>query len=221
MPRWGVRTIPELTLPATGVRPTVPNGPRERPQEADTRGRGHHVGQDTATAAAKALRLLDSSSLRQQPARGPQERRTASTTPGTPLNIGIVDYLTRTVAEVRDHTRRVQPDAGPMPQHLEDIYAWYLRHTETADEAEALYRDLLIERHRLEHAVRLGETDVVCREPCPGCGCWGLMWQPGGNRARCTNRRCRTPDGMTSSWTLARLAAQKVQRAEIWRRNAT
>ncbi|MEU0656048.1 hypothetical protein ABZ485_27920 [Streptomyces albogriseolus] len=179
------------------------------------------MGQDTATAAAKALRLLNTADLRQQPARGPQERRAASTTPGTPLNLGIIDYLTKTVAEVRDHTRRVQPDAGPMPQHLEDIYDWYLEHTGNADEAEALYRDFVIERHRLEHAVRLGETDTVCREPCPGCGCWGLMWEMRGNRARCTNRRCRTPDGMTSSWTLARLAAQKVQRAEIWRRNAT
>lgn len=180
-----------------------------------------HVGQDTATAAAKALRLLNSTDLRQQPARGPQERRAASTTPGTPLNLSIVDYLARTVAEVTDHARRVQPDAGPMPQHLEGIYDWYLEHTGNADEAELFYRDLLIERHRLEHAVRLGETDVVCREPCPGCGCWGLMWEMRGNRARCTNRRCRTPDGMTSSWTLARLAAQKVQRTEIWRRNAT
>ncbi|GHB15248.1 hypothetical protein GCM10018777_55640 [Streptomyces albogriseolus] len=179
------------------------------------------MGQDTATAAAKALRLLNSVDLRQQPARGPQERRAASTTPGTPLNLGIVDYLARTVAEVADHARQVQPDAGPMPQHLEGIYDWYLEHTGSADEAEALYRDLLIERHRLEHAVRLGETDVVRKEFCPRCGTLGLMWEMRGNRARCTNRRCRTPDGMTSSWTLARLAAQKIQRTEIWRRNAT
>lgn len=179
------------------------------------------MGQDTATAAAKALRLLNTADLRHHPARGPQERRTTSTTPSAPLNLGIVDHIARTVAEVADHTRQIDPDAGPLPARVEDIYDWYTAHTGDADEAQRRYRDMLIERHRLEHAVRLGDYDEVCKHPCPRCGCWGLMWQIGGTRARCSNRRCRTPDGLTSTWTLARLAAQKVQRTEIWRRNAT
>lgn len=179
------------------------------------------MGQDTTTAAAKALRLLNTPALRHSPARGPQERRPASTTPGAPLNLGIVDHMVRTVAEVADHTMSVNPDAGPLPAAVEDIYDWCVENTGDADEAQRRYRDMLIERHRLEHAIKLGEVDEVCKHPCPRCGCWGLMWEIGGNRARCTNRRCRTPDGMSSTWTLARLAAQKVQRTEIWRRNAT
>ncbi|WP_042174621.1 hypothetical protein [Streptomyces sp. NBRC 110035] len=179
------------------------------------------MGQDTSIAAARALRLLNTPALRHPPTRGPQERRTASTTPAAPLNLGIVDYLARTVAEVADHTREVDPQAGPPPDRVEDIYDWYTAHTGDADEDQQRRRDTVIERHRLEHAVRLGEFDEVCKHPCPRCRCWGLMWQAAGNRARCTNRRCRTPDGMSSSWTLGRLAAQKVQRTEIWRLNAT
>lgn len=179
------------------------------------------MGHNATTAAAKALRLLNSPDLRHPAARGPQVRRSPSTTPSAPLDLGIVDHMTRTVADIADHTMHVNPQAGPLPARVEDIYDWYIANTGDADEAERRYRDALIELHRLEHAVRLGEVDEVCKHPCPRCGCWGVMWPPGGSRAECTNRRCRTPDGMSSTWTLEQLAAQKVQRTEIWRRNAT
>lgn len=178
------------------------------------------MGQDTATAAANALRLLNHPDLRHLPATGPAPRRAAPAAPGAPLNLSRVDYLTEHVGEVVTHTRAL---AGPvpLPDDLADLYDWYIHHTSDAPADQQAFRDTVIETHRLEHAVRLGETDEVCKHPCPKCGCWGLMWDQGGNRARCSNRRCRTPDGMSSSWTLTRLAAQKVQRTEIWRRNAT
>lgn len=177
------------------------------------------MGQDTAASAARSLRLLNSADMRHHPQIGPQVRRTAPTTPGTPLNLGIVDYIAQAVHEIDEHAHTVAPDAGPLPPRVEDIYAWYVETTTGADEAEQRYRDIVIERQRLEHAVRLGDTDEVCSHPCPRCGTWGLMWKA--QRAQCTNLRCRTPEGMSSTWSLGRLAAQKVQRTEIWRRSAT
>lgn len=190
--------------------------PRAGHGEGDTT-----VGRDTAADAASALRLLNSEDLRQYPARGPSERRSASATPGTPLNLGTLDYIIKTIAEIVDHAVTVTAQPKPLPKRVEDIYPWYLEQTAGADAGEQRFRDTLIYTQALEHAVRLGETSAVCEHPCPRCGRWGLEWDAAGNRALCLNRRCRTPDGLTSSWTLERLAAQKVRRTEIWRRNAT
>ncbi|MCX4885944.1 hypothetical protein [Streptomyces sp. NBC_00847] len=182
------------------------------------------MGRNTAADAASALRLLNSEDLRHPPAHGPQQRRSNATTPAAPLNVGIVDYIDRTVAEIVDHTVTITAQPKALPAKIEGLYDWYFEETADAvadDDTERRYRDALIETHRLEHAIRLGETEEVCKHPCPGCGCWGLEWDHGGNRALCLNRKCRAPDGMSSTWTLERLAAQKVRRTEIWRRNAT
>lgn len=179
------------------------------------------MGRDTAADARHALRLLNSEDLRQHPVTGPTERRRPSTTPGTPLNLNVIDHIARTVAQVVDHTVTVTAQPGPLPARVEDIYTWYIEQTADADDTDQRYRDTLIETHRLEHSIALGDTDEVCKHPCPRCGLWGLMWDQAGTRARCSNRKCRTPGGVSSSWTLERLAAQKIRRTEIWRRNAT
>lgn len=179
------------------------------------------MGPDTATTAGRALTLLNSPELRQPPVSGSSSRHATATTPAAPLNIGLLDHLTGSVSEVAAHVRDIAPQAGPRPEDMGDLYHWYVDQTQDAPADDRLYRDTVIERHRLEHAIRLGDYDEVCKHPCPECGCWGLMWDPAGNRALCSNRRCRTPDGMTRSWTLARLAAQKVQQTENWRMSAT
>jgi hypothetical protein len=179
------------------------------------------MGRDTVADASKALRLLNHPDMRQHPATGPTQRRAHPTTPGAPLNLGIVDRITKAVDEVVDFTITVTAQPTPLPSRVEDVYDWCIENTANADDTQRRYRDTLIETHRLEHAVALGEYDEVCKHPCPRCGCWGLEWDHGGNRALCLNRRCRTPGGMSSTWTLARLAAQKIWRTEIWRRNAT
>lgn len=179
------------------------------------------MGRDTAADATSALRLLNSEELRHCPRTGPAERTAHASTPGTPLNLGILDYITQARQDVVDHVRAVVPDPKPIPAQVEGLYDWYVEQTGDADEAQQAQRDTLLERHRLEHAIALGEYDTVCKEPCPRCGCWGLMWDTGARRALCSNRRCRTPGGMSSTWPLTRLAAQRIQRTEIWRRNAT
>lgn len=177
------------------------------------------MGQDTTADASRALRLLNSEDLRHHPRTAPAERHTPAAVPGTPLNLALVDYLADTVADVTTHVRAIAPQAGPAPRQVEGIYDWYVQQTGDADQDQQTFRDITIERHRLEHAIRLGEYDVVCKEPCPRCGRWGLMWQAGW--ARCSHTKCRTPDGMHSTFTLARLATQKIRRTEIWRANAT
>lgn len=179
------------------------------------------MGRDAAADASRSLRLLDSDDLRQHPTTGPVERRNASATPGTPLNLGAIDYLTKTVSEIVGLTTTVTPQPKPFPSRIEDFYEWCRDNTSTADDVQRRHRETMFETHRLEHAVRLGEFDEACKHPCPRCGRWGLMWDHEGNRALCTHRKCRTPDGTASTWTLTRLAAQKVRRTEIWRRNAT
>lgn len=179
------------------------------------------MGQDTAGAAARAFRLLNSPELLHPARAAPDARRPTSTTPAAPLDLGLLDYLDAHVDEVITHTRAAAEDPAPLPPQRADIYDWCEQVIPTAEADQQLLLRTMLERHRLEHAIRLGDFDVVCKEPCPKCGCWGLMWEPAAQRALCSNRRCRTPDGLSSRWTLARLAAQKTGRTEIWRLSAT
>lgn len=177
------------------------------------------MGRNAAVAAASALRLLTSPDMRQHPRTAPAPRRATATTPGAPLNLDLVDYLTDHVNEVVTHVRSLTPgETVPLPTRDGDLYDWYIEHTGDATAAEQAHRDQVTERHALEHAIALGDFNAVRPHPCPACGGWSLFWDAAGNRARCSDSDCRTPDGMASNWTLARLAAQKVRRTEIWRR---
>ncbi|MGW0948472.1 hypothetical protein ACWD4O_38780 [Streptomyces sp. NPDC002623] len=179
------------------------------------------MGQDATGAASRAFRLLNSEDLRQRPQTAPAERRTTSAVAGAPLDLDLIDYLDQHVHDVITHTRALADDPTPLPRQREGIYDWYVENTTTADEDQQRLRDQRIEQHRLEHAIRLGDYNAIRKEFCPRCGCLGLFWETGSKRAVCSQKRCRTPDGMASRWTLARLAAQKAHRTEIWRRNAT
>ncbi|MEV5915793.1 hypothetical protein AB0M00_43790 [Streptomyces chartreusis] len=179
------------------------------------------MGQDTAAAAASALRLLNTPELRHHPQHGPQERRAPTSVPAAPVNLGLIDYLEARKREVIDHARTVTTRTEPLPLDDSDLYAWYLRATIGAAEADRRHRDFILARHALEHAIRLGNYNAVRPHPCPTCGGWGLFWDERGNRARCSDLDCRTPDGLASSFTLDRLAAQQVGQTEIWRSSAT
>ncbi|RIH58246.1 hypothetical protein D3C59_36350 [Streptomyces sp. SHP22-7] len=96
---------------------------------------------------------------------------------------------------------------------LADLYDWSENATGDADEAQQAYRDLVFEKQRLQHAVRLGDTTEVCKNPCPAA-VLGPHVDTAAQRARCTNRRCTTPEGLSTSWTLTRLAAQTIERTE-------
>jgi hypothetical protein len=178
------------------------------------------MGRDTEDAASR-LHLIDTH-YREHPQTGPSERRAPSVTPGAPLNIGIVDYMARCVDEVVQHARADAGDSlGPLPTRAGDYYDWWTDSTADAGPEVQLHRDIVIYRQGLEHAIKLGDHDVVCRHPCPRCATWGLQWQPYTQRAMCLNTECRGRDGMSSAWTLGRLATQYVTQKEILRIRAT
>jgi hypothetical protein len=178
------------------------------------------MGRDTEDAASR-LHLL-ATHYREHPQTGPSERCSPSVTPGAPLNLGIVDYMSRCVDEVVQHARdEAAGDIGPLPARVRDVYAWWEEQTEDAPAEVRQRRDIVIYRQSLEHAIALGDHDVVCAHPCPRCTTWGLQWQPYTRRAMCLNIDCRGRDGMSSAWTLARLATQYVTQKEILKIRAT
>ncbi|MEV5703111.1 hypothetical protein AB0L55_37220 [Streptomyces anthocyanicus] len=161
-------------------------------------------------SAAARLRQLNQYFL-QHPVTGPTEGRTPTRTPGAPLSLATLDHVQASVAEVVEHARATNPDAGPAPSRADAIYDWARQHTEHADEA-AQQRAAVIEyRQYLEHAIRAGDWRKAIRpQRCPECRCFGLMWQAGMQQALCTNTECVDRDGTSTTVTLARLAHEHI-----------
>jgi hypothetical protein len=169
-------------------------------------------GDGTDTAASRLHQLA--TYLLEHPVTGPSARTATSTTPKAPMNLGMLDYIDRSVAEVVQHTRTVNPDAGPLPAQVADVYDWCRQHTEHAPDIDQQRIRALEIRHRLEHAVRAGDALVVRLIRCPlaagGCGTLGLHWQPRLWRAACVNIRCaRANHGTHREWKLAELAYEQ------------
>jgi hypothetical protein len=173
------------------------------------------------TRAEHSLRLL-AQHFREHPVTGPTGRRATSVTPGTPVNLAVVDRIDAAVRELADYTREHAPDASPRPAAVEDVYRWCVENTATADEHAQLRRDVTIYRQHLEHALAMGDTKVIPPHRCPACRTFGLRWKPSLQRALCTNRRCTTRDGLSRTWSLGRLAWQHVsERKNLDQVNAT
>ncbi|MFG2359449.1 hypothetical protein [Streptomyces sp. NPDC048521] len=157
--------------------------------------------------------------FREHPVNGPDghsyissEPRPTTVTPGLPFNAGIVDHIQASVREVIDHTRAANPDAGPLPDHVHEVYAWAHQHTENAPEDVQQRRDTLEYRHRLEHAIAAGDYSVIRPHRCPDCGAPGLHWQEHLGVALCVNRHCARRNGGTHrQYDLARLAYEHIQ----------
>lgn len=152
--------------------------------------------------------------FREHPVTGPVERRATSVVPGTPLNLRVVDHIDASVREIVHYTQAVAPDAEPLPERIQDVYQWVVANTANASEAIQQRRDTILYRQGLEHAIAMGDTKVVRPHRCPQCRTLGLMWPEGADRVVCTNVRCLTPDGMSTTWTLARLAYEHVAAAK-------
>lgn len=160
------------------------------------------------------LRLLQAE-FTQHERRGPGDGRTATrTTSPAPLNLNVIDRIQAAVAEVVEHTRAADwtHPAGPTPADATRVYDWARQHTAHLDLERQQARETLIYRQGLEHAITMGDTTVVRKHPCPGCGCWGLMWRPAVQRAACPSRYCTDDDGLSRSWPLATLAHRHIAR---------
>ncbi|MEU3656487.1 hypothetical protein AB0E67_27500 [Streptomyces sp. NPDC032161] len=163
--------------------------------------------------AAHRLRLLQEEFV--QPTRsGPGEGRTPTRAHSPALiNLGILQQIQAAVREVESHTRAQAPYAGRFTDRNADrVYEWARWHTAHLEPERQQVRETLIYRQSMEHALAAGDTTVVRRHPCPGCGCWGLFWRETQNRAVCVNRYCRDDLGFSRTWTLAHLAQQHISR---------
>ena len=174
------------------------------------------TGADKDDTASNRLRILNTH-YREHPVTGPEGHsvttsasRPTAVAPGLPYPAQIVEHIDRSVAEVAAHARTVNPAAGPVPARVEAVYDWYREHTANAPAAQQQRRDTIVYRQRLEHAIAMGDTKVIRPHRCPGCRTFGLMWIAEAQRAVCTNSRCTTKTGLSSSWTLAKLAYEHV-----------
>lgn len=178
---------------------------------------GAQHNQDTATSR---LRLLYEN-YREHPRTTPTGPRARSTVPGTPLNLATVDHIAASVKEVADYTREVAPDADPLPEAVLDVYRWCVENTAHAPDIVQQRRDAIVYRQQLEHAIAMGDVDVIRPHRCPGCDTYSLFWQAARARALCTNRRCTARDGSSRTWTLAKLAYEHVTAQKSVRVRAT
>jgi hypothetical protein len=176
------------------------------------------LGDDTTE---RRLRLLQAEFTQHQ-RRGPDPTgRTATQAEAqAPIDLGVVDRIRAAVYEVETHTRAAAPDAGPYRGTAERVYEWAREHTADLDEERQQAREALIYRQGMEHAITAGDTSVVCKHPCPACGCWGLQWAQE-QRAVCTNHYCQDSNGLTYRWELKRLAHEYVAAKSALRSRAT
>jgi hypothetical protein len=140
----------------------------------------------------------------------PAGTRTPATVSPALVDLSMVDHLSACVREMVGHARQANPDAGPAPDRIDDTYAWYIANTANSDEAVRQRRDTVIYRQSLEHAIAAGNTKVVPPHRCPACRCFGLMWERNQRTVVCTNKRCRSKDGLSQTWSLAQLAYEHV-----------
>ncbi|MEV2259133.1 hypothetical protein AB0J13_10795 [Streptomyces anulatus] len=177
------------------------------------------LGDDTT--AERRLRLLQAE-FTQHAKTGPGDGRTATRTESpAPLNLAVIDRIRAAVHEVVEHTRTAAPGAGPLPADTARVYDWARQNTAHLGTERQQARETLIYRQDLEHAIEMGDTGVIRKHPCPGCGCYGLAWRPARQRAACPNRYCLDDDGLSRSWQLAALAHHHIARQFATKSSAT
>lgn len=179
------------------------------------------TGDDTTTASR--LRLLQTEFTQPGQNREPGARAAPTATSSAPLNLSIIDHIRAAVAEVVAQARTDQPEtrpAVPVPADPAAVYGWW-QSIPVEDEDRQAVRDQVIYRQGLEHAILMGDDSVVCRHPCPECGCWGLFWDSARRRAVCTNLDCVDDKGLTHAWTLKRLAFERIAAEKMLKKRAT
>lgn len=145
--------------------------------------------------------------FREHPETGPSDGRRATRVDApAPLDLGTLDHIQASIQEIAAHTRSVNPEADPLPARIDAVYDWCRRNTQHTSHVQQQRRETVIYRQRLDHAIRAGDYTVIRPHRCPTCRTFGLMWVPEMERAVCTNTRCTDPSGLSSNFTLARLA---------------
>lgn len=134
--------------------------------------------------------------------------------PSAPIDLGILAHMTAARDELVAHAREAAPDAplAPVPREAAAIYQWWAENTAYLDETALRVGEAMVYRQSLEHAIRARDTSVIRREPCPSCGCYGLVWRSPEQRAVCVNDRDTDDNGNPRRFTLAGLAQHAVEK---------
>ena len=118
---------------------------------------------DTASTSAARLRLLQEEMALPRRGAEPGMPRATAVFPPAPVNLGLLAHIQRSVTELVHETRAVAPDAGPAPAEASAVYAWMTAHTSHLDDARAQYRQAVVYRQGLEHALLAGDETVIRR----------------------------------------------------------
>lgn len=169
-----------------------------------------HQDDGTDTAAARLHQLA--TYFRDHPVTGPVEGHTPGRSAApAPMSLATLDHIRSSVQEVVTHTRTANPDAGPLPERVEAVYAWARDNTQRAPEIDQQRLEVIEYRQYLEHAIRAGDWRKVIRpQRCPECRTFGLMWEHAMQRALCTNTDCVDKDGFSTTVSLSRLAHEHI-----------
>jgi len=170
------------------------------------------------TDAENRLRLIRQHLLAPQGAGLRADRGTRATEPGAAMRLDVYDHMAaavdETVALAVSLCDDQEPYEKPPTRQVEHVYQWLVDETPHLDEERQQVRDALIYRHGLEHAILIGESDIIRRHPCPACVTWGLVWDQHAEQVVCWNRHCAAvdDDGRPATWTLAQLAKDHIER---------
>lgn len=191
-------------------------------------GAGDAGDTDAAIAAAQLTLIATAFTERPHRPRPAGDTRRSPSGPAhapIPVDLDVVDHMTRAVHEVIAQTRTLAgPEAGPAPSDAAAVYGWMRDNTRTLDDQRRQAAEATVYRQTLEHALAMGDESVVRRHPCPACGCYGLFWRAATRRAVCVNRRCAEEEtlGQSRTWPLNHLAYLHIQaRKESSLRSAT
>ncbi|WP_435245183.1 hypothetical protein [Streptomyces tendae] len=129
-----------------------------------------------------------------------------------PANTTVLDHLSACDGEIADFIAKARSAPAPAPAPGQpDRAAAYDRARVQAEHLGMdwpAYLAAMEWRHAAATALLMGDTDVIRREPCPGCRTWGLIWVETHRAAMCVNRYC-AERGQPALWTLAQLAAER------------
>ncbi|MFB7359631.1 hypothetical protein [Streptomyces gardneri] len=166
------------------------------------------------TSPADRLRLLQDEYL--TPRAGHRAERTATTTePSTPIRLAVFDHIRASVTEavetvVANREGNTAPTQPPNDPRL--VYRWMVEETADLDASRQQVIDSLMYRQGLQHAIVMGDTDIIRRHPCPSCVTWGLVWDDDREQVVCPNRYCADDYGQPTTWTLAQIAEDHIAR---------